>query len=160
MVIARSLNQLGGIVVLLGAYGVLNGLLYLGQEIAAADDKREAEALDQELSRLEAEISGLETYFSNIEAQSGDIDAFGDGLDALSELARVEATNRFNEMVDAWNAQVPTIQARENEYDQLISEFNQKVDLYNSAAEKAYSRWWLLPIPLPRGAGRARLSQP
>lgn len=42
-------------------------------------------------------------------------------------------------------------------YEWLVQQFNANVPTYNELAKKAYSRWWLLPIPLPRGAGRAAL---
>ncbi len=35
-------------------------------------------------------------------------------------------------------------------YDFIIAEHNELVREYNELAKSAYSRWWLLPIPLPK----------
>ena len=61
---------------------------------------------------------------------------------------RIDAMERRGRMsgltdADAWT------------YENLIREYNAMVPAYNDVAKKAYSRWWLLPIPAPR-AGRTR----
>ena len=44
-------------------------------------------------------------------------------------------------------------------HDSLVVVYNGLVDEYSPLAETAYSRWWLIPIPMP-GARRARTVSP
>ena len=142
--------------VLVLAYGLLNVVLYFGQELLAMDDEREAKALEQELIPLADELDELEASLDSFESLSMSIDALGERLDSMVEPHLSDSTVVFNDLVMTWNEEaVPELLALEERYEQVADEYSDKYDQYEPIARKAYNRWWLLPIPLPRGGGRA-----
>lgn len=54
-------------------------------------------------------------------------------------------------MIEAWNADVPHMNAVLARQDSLITLYNEGVDHYNAMARSAYARWVLVP-----GVGRRR----
>ena len=113
--LSRIMGTVGGWVVLLIGFALLNGLLWGGQEILSMNEKREAAGLEARLDSLDREINATEARGRSV------------GLTASQQVA-------YEHMIDSYNALVPQ---------------------YNEAADAAYSRWWLLPIPIPRSRGRA-----
>ena len=144
---------------LLVAFLVLNGVLYVGQEIMATDEKRQAQAIEQELDQLDLELQNLGDWFSEQDERVAQMDTIGDGLDDpslwSSEAGRFRAQDEYLEMVDRWNNDLPFLETERERYDDIVTTYNSAFERYNRAAEAAYSRWWLLPIPLPRTAGRS-----
>lgn len=70
----------------------------------------------------------------------------------------------LEQRLDALEVQIKRLESRgitvgltsseDAEYNRLIDAYNRIVPDYNEAAKAAYSRWWLLPIPVPGGRGR------
>jgi hypothetical protein len=145
---------------LIAAFVGINIILYVSQEIAAADEKHAAEAVESDLARINDQIATVERRIQEANERSNQIDALGARLESrqadFASNAEYRSTlTTYNQMVESWNDALPQLQAMQEGYDSLISTYNRRVEEYNRLAKKAYSRWWLLPIPLPRGAARA-----
>lgn len=41
-----------------------------------------------------------------------------------------------------------------SQYKNSIDEYNKKTGEYNELSKKSGNRWWLIPIPIPRGGGK------
>ena len=52
-------------------------------------------------------------------------------------------------LVDEYNKNVPTYNNMINIEKEKIDTYNELVNKYNTLAKNAYSRWWLLPFPIP-----------
>ena len=64
-----------------------------------------------------------------------------------------------NARVDEWNlVKLPAIRVAATRHDSLVDVYNTMVDEYNEVAEVAYSRWWLIPVPMPGGRARGSRS--
>lgn len=132
----RFVSTVGGWAVLLVAFGLLNGALWGGQELYHRGHVADAKALYAQLDSAEAEITTLKQAWAAMEARSAAIDA-------------LEATNpaAYKDSVAVWNDEVPRIEALALYHDSAISRFNTKLEEYNKLAKRAYSRWYLIPIP-------------
>jgi len=152
-------SRFGGFVVFALIYAGLNGALWVGQELLSRDEQREAERIEAELGMLGHEIDEAAAWLERKSNESDAIDALGA---QLGEPARYASTGayeadrrRFNRQVDEWNEGLARLEAEIARHDGLVEEYNALVDEYDQVADAAYARWWLLPIPLPRRAGRA-----
>jgi len=150
-------GRFGGWIAMALIYAVLNGALWIGQEVSSRDEAREAERIEAELATLEHEIEQVAVWLESKAQLSDAIDALGVRLDEggahyASSGRYEEDLRRFNRQVDQWNAGMAALEAEAARHDRLIDQYDQLIDRYNTAAEAAYSRWWLLPIPAPRRA--------
>lgn len=151
-----------GLLVALVAFAALNGLLYGGQEVAKRGEVAEAKALEAQLERIDDELASITGWLDQMERESDALYALGARLDEPERYYSDQATyerdlNRYNEGVDAWNhVSLPQIEVSVARHDQLVEEFNALVPQYNEVASSAYARWWLLPIPMPRGGRGVR----
>jgi hypothetical protein len=78
--------------------------------------------------------------------------------DEQREAETIEASlNAVGREIDAMEASPQIIASRDPVlYQAKLDEYNALIPRYNTAAEKAYSRWWLLPIPMPGSRSRLR----
>lgn len=168
--LARIGGKAGGLVGLVLVYGVLNGALYVGQDVLARDDVARAEALEGQLTAMGVEIDSLATWLDGMEQENDALLARRSQLATAQETVRRAGIRRprgtafdrgfddYNARVDEWNyVTLPAINHAAARHDSLIDRHNTLVDEYNVVAEKAYTRWWLIPVPAPGGRGtRAR----
>lgn len=160
--LVRVMGAGGGVVGLVVVFGLLNGALYLGQEVLARDDVARAETLEATLFGLDPVIDSLEAWLDEREAENKELDARGRQVDALAtrptyayrgSLAATtyqREVDQFISLADQWNhVTLPAFRRGIAQYDSLISHYNTLVDEYNTVAEAAYSRWWIIPVPAP-----------
>lgn len=137
---------------------LINGALYVGQEIYHRGDVQRAEALEAQLEELEAGIERLDSFLAEKANESERLDALGQKLDNpeanyLTEAAYESDLRRYNSGVKRWNANLEMLQEVAEQRESKVDAYNALVDKYNIVAEAAYSRWYLIPIP---GGGRSR----
>jgi hypothetical protein len=155
--IRKLVGTAGGLLLLLAAYAALNGVLYAGQTVWKQGEVAEARLLEEQLGVLEAEIDEIGAWLDRKEAEALAIDELGARLEEpaihySSPGTYNEDVARYERLVEEWNAEsVPAMDAAIARHDDLVDEFNDLVPTYNQVASSAYSRWWLLPIPAPRG---------
>ena len=141
-------GRVGGVIGVILMYGVLNGALYVGQDFLARDDVARAEALEARLGGLGLEIDSIAAWLEGMERESATIASMGQqgGRGSYQE---------YNARVDRWNnVTLPAINRLAARHDSLIDVHNGLVDEYNAVARTAYSRWWLIPVPMPGGRAR------
>jgi len=110
-------SQMVGCIGVLLAFAALNGVLWLGQRIYHRSDVKEAERLEVQLNQLDAQIRSDEGWLH---------------LNRSYYETRGPA-DVFNARIDQHNAGVAS--------------YNALVEQYNAVAKKAYSTWYLIPIP-------------
>ncbi|HUF12282.1 MAG TPA: hypothetical protein VMN78_04210 [Longimicrobiales bacterium] len=137
-------SQALGVVLLLAAFALLNGALWVGQGYFQKDDVARAEAFATRLDAMGQEIAGFEAQLEEYQRRSDRIDSIGAVLAASPRMSRVSQRD-YEVMIERWNADLPVINRTAAGYDSLITVYNKQVDEYNALAEKAYSRWLLLP---------------
>ena len=123
----------------------LNGLLWLGQELYHKNDVKECEQLERKISQLKQETSTLEKALQMREKKHKEI------LALQKELQNGVKTNyaRYSSLIDSYNNETPEYTKQLDTYNAMINQHNEIVNKYNSLAKSAYSRWWLIPIPMP-----------
>jgi hypothetical protein len=140
-----------GWVGILVAFAALNGILYVGQAIFHRDDVRQAEVLERQLNVSRAEIEEIDSYLADQYAEGDRIDALGARLESednfTSRTVYAVELGRYNQLVEVWNQGVLVLQQTSIRRDSLVDRYNALVDSYNQVAEKAYSRWYLIPMP-------------
>jgi uncharacterized protein YoxC len=166
-----------GFISLVAVYGIVNLVLYGGQEMYHASDKRAYEALSQVMEQRKADIQGKR---SQIQALEASIEERGSQIDRLkAELRSIEQQYgsigaptsvyvRYEGMIAEVNGLIKQIKPMIERHSQLVDSFNAEVDGYNNQipqlndlSHRAFDRWILIPIPLGRHApagelGRAR----
>lgn len=158
--LAGILGQLGGraagVVGLVVVFGVLNGALYVGQGFLARDDVARAEALEARIGVMGQEIDSISAWLDEMKLEN----------DALEVLARqggrggyFDGSSQHDARFDQWNqVTLPAVRRSAARHDSLVTVYNTMVDEYNTIAEVAYSRWWLIPVPMPGGRARGSRS--
>lgn len=142
---------------LLVVFGLLNGVLYLGQELYHRGDVKTAESIKAEFDVLDAKITHMETELGQVESLRQRLDELKRKLADPDAYYTTQTTydsemEEYKALVGRWNASLPQMSKLANDYDQTVAEYNHRVESYNKIAKKAYSRWWLLPIPGGRHA--------
>lgn len=124
-------------------YGVLNLLLWGGQELYYRGDTKKMNALETEMALEKMQIDQLE---QSLTTASTTIDAKEALLNSQKAAGQIVL---YNSGVDGYNSMLETYKADTNKYDAHLSAYNVKVDEYNKLVEHSGSRWWLIPIPMP-----------
>lgn len=135
-------RQAVGVVLVLVLFALFNGALWVGQGFLKKDDVARAEAWVTRLEAMGQQISTFEAQLEEYERRSNYIDSIGESLKFGA--ARTSARD-YQDMIDRWNADLPALNRTGQSYDSLIAVYNQEVDEYNALADKAYTRWLLLP---------------
>lgn len=124
---------------------ILNGLIYFGQEIYYYNDVEKCESMEYDLKRIKTEIADIENSIETRKNKMNEIKI----LEQKIEQGISSDISGYNNMVDNYNSEKQKYQQYFFDYDNLINDYNNKAKKYNELAKKAYSRWWLLPFPLP-----------
>ena len=126
-------------------FTVLNGIIYGAQEIYYWNDVKKCESMKVKLKNLKKEINKIEDFINFRKTK----------LDRINQLEKEikqglsKDYTKYKKMVNEYNSKIPKYKKSMNEYDSLIVEYNKVTREYNELAKDAYSRWLLLPIPLP-----------
>jgi len=126
-------------------FTVLNGIIYGAQEIYYWNDVKKCESMKVKLKNLKKEINKIEDFINFRKTK----------LDRINQLTKEikqglsKDYTKYKKMVNEYNSKIPKYKKSMNEYDSLIVEYNKVTREYNELAKDAYSRWLLLPIPLP-----------
>jgi hypothetical protein len=122
----------------------VNATLWIGQELYFKEDMNKCENIKIELFILEKELHDLKNNLSIIEDKKKDIDK----LTILNNYSKV-SPKEYNMLVDEYNKNVPKYNNMINIEKEKIDKYNELINEYNTLAKNAYSRWWLLPFPMP-----------
>lgn len=138
------------IIILAVVYLVLNWALGGIQNLWHRNDTR----------RIESTKTALENERRIIDELSNRLDEEGESLskesDRLDELKASGSTDEYNEGVESFNSRLRSYKADVDLYNQKITNFNKQVGEINELIKKIGSRWYIIPIPIPK-SGRARL---
>lgn len=126
-------------------FGVLNGVIYGGQEIYYWNDVKKCELMEVELKDLEIEVNKIEDF---INFRKTKVDRINQLEKEIKQGLSKDYT-KYKQMIDEYNSNMSRYKKSMDEYDNLIVKYNKITREYNDLAKSAYSRWWLLPIPLP-----------
>lgn len=157
---SSTFRRVGCMVVL---FAVVNGVLWAGQEIANADEKKQMEALSAELSTMESSIKAIEstltTKAGSLEGQQASLDscsvkmdgfkrvAVGGALPELEYQKYLQVKGTCEPLVTRYNADYLAYESLFSEYSRNVDTFNSKIGQYNRLADE--TALWLL-VPLPR----------
>ncbi|MGH7549405.1 MAG: hypothetical protein ACREK3_01465 [Gemmatimonadota bacterium] len=106
------------------AFGLINVILWMGQEFAYKDERVRMDEIGDALRRHQASLRDEETW---LKSHRSFYQNYGDPA-------------IYNQRIDS--------------YEKGVSEYNQLVDEYNQLAKTAGSNWLLLPVPIPRASGK------
>jgi len=125
---------------------LLNGLIYGTQEIYYMGDVEKCESIEVTLDRMKKDILKSDKYFESRKIEKENI---------LSLKKKIEQNHsnqytRYNSLIDSYNQGMPEYKSRLTNYNKQIDNYNDLTQKYNKLAQSAYSRWWLLPIPISR----------
>ncbi|MFV9646455.1 MAG: hypothetical protein ACNYWU_11590 [Desulfobacterales bacterium] len=149
---SRVFSKSRGIIIILLVFAGLNGVLYIGQELYYADDVKKCEDIEIQIASMKSEIDQIEKYISSVEIERKKINNLEQSLTKnvsvyLNEADYERDYNKYSKMIDAFNSKFSQVEKAIKRYDELIEKHNGQVELYNTIAETAYSRWYLIPIP-------------
>ncbi len=126
-------------------FAVLNGVIYGAQEIYYWNDIKKCESMETKLKSLKIEISKIEEF---VQLRKNKLDKIRQ-LEQEIKQGLSKDYNKYQKMIDSYNLNNNTYKKYMKDYDSLIVQHNKIAREYNDLAKNAYSRWWLLPIPLP-----------
>lgn len=143
-----TMSKLLGFLVLILAYILLNFILVFAQDVYHANDITVYTQFEEELNNQNSKLTALKDQYISLEQS----------LDEEYEWIEMNEDNlQTNEEVDDYNLRVNDYNDKLNEYKEILATYNQLVDKYNSELEKrdelykkAYDRWYIIPIPMPR----------
>ncbi|MCG3706234.1 hypothetical protein L5F43_06975 [Aliarcobacter butzleri] len=122
----------------------VNAALWIGQEVYYKEDMNKCENIKTELLSLEKELHDLKNNLAIIENKKKDIEK----INISNNYSKV-SPKEYNMLVDEYNKNVPIYNNMMNIEKEKIDLYNELVNEYNILAKNAYSRWWLLPFPIP-----------
>jgi hypothetical protein len=142
-------------------YLLLNAVLYGAQEVYHWSEMTECEKLEAKINSQVAEIETLDRALQTRDEELKKLEALVKDLDARK--AKGESGPSFDKDVDRHNSLADVFNAGAEKADQQIDrmkvlerEIDVGVTKYNSFVNKAYSRWYLIPIPLPRFGSKGK----
>lgn len=136
------------IIALVLMFAIGNGVLYGIQEVYYWNDVKKCELMKININKIKKEVEKIEDFVNLRKIE----------LDRLKQLQKEikqglsKNYTKYNKMVDNYNSGTNKYQKDMEEYDSLIVKYNKLTRKYNDLSKDAYSRWWLLPIPLPAKA--------
>lgn len=152
-----------GLLITLLLFGVVNGILYAGQEVWRAGDKRAFEALkremdgrEHELQIMKVEIGSLRDRIEMAKSRITELQAEARQTEAryAQSGAPSDAYRRYKAVIAEHNRLANEVNPLAKRYNALIDTHNSKVDAYNrdvprfnELADRAFSRWYIIPIP-------------
>ena len=109
-------------------------------------DVEKCESIEVTLDRMKKDILKSDKYFELRKIEKENI---------LSLKKKIEQNHsnqytRYNSLIDSYNQGMPEYKSRLTNYNKQIDNYNDLTQKYNKLAQSAYSRWWLLPIPISR----------
>ena len=134
-----------GIFSFLILYVLANCLLWLGQELYYKKDMDKCENIKLDLVSLKNEVDNLEKELSIFDSKKEEIEKLGGTLRVLSG----KDVKEYNMLIDEYNKNVPKYKYMIELQKEKYEKYNRLVSEYNTIAKYAYSRWWLLPFPIP-----------
>lgn len=126
---------------------ILNGVLWFGQELYYMNDIKECEKMEVRLNELKKDASDIETMVKHRKMEQDKIVQLQKDIE--NGLSKDIYT--YDNLVKKYNSELETYKNKMDNYDSIITEHNELARKYNELAKDAYSRWWLLPIPIPGG---------
>ncbi len=138
-----SIKAVKQFVVLLLIYAVINGVLWVGQELYYGADTKEISELETVLKNEKQTIDVIE---SDIAAGEAKLNQKENQLNTYKSLGDIE---EYNNGVDEYNNLLQNYQSSLSNYKAKLTTYNLKIDEVNVLIKKSGTRWYLIPIPLP-----------
>jgi len=145
------MNKAKSVLGVLLIYGLLNLILWGGQELYYRDDTKEINRIEYFLELEEIEIKSLE---KKIETQSFELDQRKVELDNFE---RQNFIDSYNSHVGAYNLLLATYKNNLDNYDYKLTQYNDKINKVNELIKKSGSRWYLIPIPMLSKSTKTKL---
>ena len=130
---------------LLIGFLILNGILYVGQELYYMNDVKKCEYIESEINNKKAQLTNLKSYIDSTDLQY-------DELIKVKESIKKGLSKdivKYDKLVKFYKNSFKIYKQKREKYNFLIDEHNKLTHKYNNLSKKAYRRWWLLPIPFP-----------
>lgn len=131
-------------------YFALNFILVFAQDVYHANDISVYKQFEEELNNQKNQLSDLKDQCISLEQ------SLNEEYEWIEENRDLLHTN---EEVDDYNLRIDNYNEKLGEYNRISDTYNHLVDKYNSDLKvseelykKAYDRWYLIPIPMPRAA--------
>ncbi len=137
------MNNIKKLVGLILMFGMINLILWGGQELYYYNDTREINRIKISIENEKNEIAYLESRISSL---SNEIDFKELELDRYKNANMID---KYNKEVSSYNLLLNKYNNKINIYDYKIKEYNQKIEEVNVLIKSSGSRWYLIPIPLP-----------
>jgi len=138
-----SVNAIKQFAILILVFGVINGVLWVGQELYYGADTKKINEIETFLKNEKLTVNTIETALSVEETQLDQKD------NLLNSYKSFGNTEEYNNGVYEYNNLLQKYQLDLDNYKTKITAYNLKVDEVNALIKKSGTRWYLIPIPLP-----------
>lgn len=151
----NPLIGIAGILLLVVIYGVGNLVLYYAQEAYRKPDIERCELLNSELIKMEGEIGKYKLEI-NINKEKmiaqKEIEILEQKLRSPDNYYNTQITYerdffKYKQFIKNYNKNVEDTNRLIKGHKELINNYNSKVEVYNQIAPKAYTRWYIIPVP-------------
>lgn len=132
-------------------FGVINLVLWGGQELYYRKDTQEINRIEKLLDQEKIEITKLQ---SRINSLSTEIDSKQAELDRYENTGMIDS---YNTGVDSYNSLLDEYKSKVDVYNDKLIEYNRNIEQVNILIQKSSSRWYLIPIPLPGKSTKTKL---
>lgn len=147
----RPMELIKRLVILALTFGILNLILWGGQEIYHSGDRRQIKEIEILLDGEKREIANLE---KKIEADEANLKQTNDKLNHLKSIGSID---EYNAGVDEFNLFLEWHRQDITNYKNRLAAYNVKVDEVNVLIQKSGSRFYIIPVPLPSKNVRSKL---
>lgn len=138
-------KQIIGIVII---FIIINIIFWGAQEFYYRD---ESSQIKETQKFLESEERSIKALSLKIDEQKNELNQKEIKLNNYESLGYID---KYNNSVDNYNFSLSLYQSNINTYKSKINTYNTKVGEVNNLIEQSGSRWYLLPIPIPRNISR------
>lgn len=142
------MDRMNSIVITILVFVVLNLILWGAQELFWHKDTQEINNIKVHLESEKAQIALLE---SSVSDQSEYLKQKEHELDYLKSQALIA---EYNAGVREYNSLLRKYKASVDAYNSKLVEYNEQVSRCNELTKKSGSRWYIIPIPIPRSLSK------
>ena len=139
-------------IIILIAFALFNVVLYIAQELYHRKDVQKAQVMESHLEQLKGKIDMAKENINAMVHTKKEIEKVELKLKSPDTYYATQESytldyDRYNTMIDVYNAERDSSRNMISQYDALVKEYNLGVDEYNELVKKANSRWYIIPIP-------------
>jgi peptidoglycan hydrolase CwlO-like protein len=132
-------------------FGVINLVLWSGQELYHRKDTEQIKEIENWLDSESVKIKNRESQLGSLESQISSLEDFLDSYKHRIDLGEKHLADTYNIKVYEFNNLLNQYNSQFSEYEENMDSYNLKVDEVNDLIKNSGTRWYIIPIPIPTG---------